>query len=248
MTARPGNGLATVVLLVLLVLWGLAVQPSSSQAQVGHDPARSPFRDIGTRQSIGFLFGSFGGNTAIPGAGARPGSAFGARLKSRLSGPLDLMVSVSYINSSRIIVDPTRPDSTRRSGPVKANLISADLGLTLALTGTKTWHGLAPWIGFGIGVVTPVEPRTDPGGYRTATNFSLVPKAGVRLRLSDQLGLDVELRDNTMRYEWPSLYFDPRDASNVQLPPPILQTGRDKNRQLTHNFTLSAGVSYHFNF
>lgn len=217
-------------------------------AQVGHTPSNSPFRDVNTRQSISFLLGSFSGNTAIPGSGARPGTAYGLRLRARVSGPLDLMVSASYLTSSRIIVDPTKPDSIRRSGPVDANLISADLGVALNLTGTKSWHGLTPWVGFGVGVVSPTEPQSDPGGYRTSTNFTLVPKIGLRARLSDALGLDIEFRNNTMRYEWPSAYFTPRDASSNPLPPAILQLGKDKNRQLTHNFTLSAGVSYHFTF
>jgi hypothetical protein len=146
-----------------------------------------------------------------------------------------------------MVVDPTKPDSVRRSGPIAYGLIAADIGLSLTLTGPKTWHGMAPYVGFGFGVVTPTSARTDPGGYRAGTNFSIVPVIGVNVLLSRKLGLQFEARDNTMRYEWPLAYFDPRDSSNNPLPPPVIPNG-EKDRQMTHNFTLSAGVTYHFTF
>ncbi len=240
MTARRYTRGATVALAAAF----LAVKPSSGLAQVGHDPARSPFLDIGTRQHVAFVVGSFSGNTANAGVGAQRGTAMGVRIRSRLSGPLDLVVGTSLISSRRLVIDPTLPDSTRRSGPVDYQLVSADISLQLTLTGDKTWHGLAPWASFGFGIVSPTTTTIDPGGYRAAVNFSVVPAVGATLFLSRKLGIEVELRDNTIRYEWPLAYFIPGTSP----PPPVLDPNKYRARQMTHNATLSAGLSYHFSF
>lgn len=240
---RTRNGAALAIFLTALP----PCRPAAAFAQVGHTPDRSPFRDIATRQHLGFVVGRFLGNEAKAGVGAQAATAYGIRFRNRLSGPLDFTFGASYIASTRLLVDPTRPDSVRRSGPVNAGLISAEVGLSLTLTGAKTWHGLAPWVGIGIGLISATSPTTDPGGFSYGTNFTLVPMMGTSLRLSERLTLEFEARNNTIRYEWPLSYFDPRDANNNQLPPPVLATG-EKNRQVTHNFTLSVGVSYHFNF
>lgn len=239
------RGRLTVIAAAILVLPHIPTSPL--QAQVGHDPSHSPFRDIATRQELTFLAGDFLGNTAKAGVGAQQATSLGIRFRTKLAGPLDLVVRGAYISSQRLVIDPTKPDSIRRSGPVHYGLIATDVGLSLTLTGSKTWHGFAPWIGLGMGVVAPTSTVTDPGGYRAAINFTFTPSIGTSFTITRKLGLQLELRDNTMRYEWPLAYFDPHDANNVKLPPAILPlTERDK--QLTHNFTLSAGLSYHFNF
>jgi len=217
-------------------------------AQVGHDPSLSPFRDIATRQTLSFLVGEFAGNKAKAGVGAQSGTSFGFRFRNRLSGPLDLMIGSNIIQSKRLVIDPTKPDSIRRSGPVNYNLLTAEIQLALTLTGAKTWHGLAPWIAFGFGMETATTPVTDPGGYRAGLNFTFVPSAGLDVHLGRQLGLNFEVRDNTIRYEWPLAYFAPKDSSGASLPPPVLDPATQKDKQLTHNFSFSAGLSYHFNF
>ena len=215
---------------------------------MGYDPSRSPFRDIGTHQQLGLVVGRFSGATGSAGVGAQAGNSFGLRFRNRLSGPLDLMINVSYVSTQRLFLDPTRPDSTRNRGNVDFSFVSADIGLSLSLTGQKTWHGLAPWIGLGLGLVTPTSPKTDPGGFKASSGFTIVPQVGTRLFLSPQLALQFEARDNTIRYEYPLKYFNPTDpTTGASLPPAILPLSK-RDKELTHNFTVSAGVSYHFSF
>src|SRR5438309_904868 len=144
---------------VLAVVFLAALPPYRLTAQVGHEPAESPFRDIVSHQHVYFQVGEFFGNRAKPGVGAQGGPTFGVRFRNRLSGPLDLMVGATLIKSKRLVIDPTKPDSIRRVGTIDDNLLSTELQLALTLTGAKTWHGLAPWIGFGFGIVTPTKQR-----------------------------------------------------------------------------------------
>ncbi len=225
----------------------MSLAPRGLWAQVGHDPARSPFRDILTRQSLTVFGGRFGGNEAAAGVGAQAGRILGGRFRTRLSGPIEMVATVASIASQRIVINPSQPVATRVSGPVDFGLVEADLGLSLSLTGTKTWHRMAPYVGVGLGVVMPTKSTTDPGGYKVSTNFTVAPMLGVRVYTGRRYSLQFEARDNTIRYEWPRDYFVPVDANNNALPP-VLDPLKFKDRDVTHNFTLSVGLSYHFNF
>jgi len=226
----------------------LAVLPSCRlAAQVGHNPTTSPFHDITTKQSMSLYGGNFFGNEAITGVGAQSGPMIGFRLRSALSGPIDLMISTAYVQSQRNVIDATQPESTRVSGPIDYTLIIPDIAIGMTLTGNKTWHGLAPYVAFGIGYVIPTHTVVDPGGYKAGAGFTFVPTFGIRARVSRSLMLQVEGRDNTIRYEWPLRYYDPIDINGNPITPPVLN-GTTKNTQVTHNFSLTAGLSYNFNF
>jgi hypothetical protein len=226
----------------------LAAYPSCRlAAQVGHDPGRSPFRDLIHRQSITLFGGTFPGNETEAGVGPRSGPVVGVRLQSRLSGPIDIMATFAHISTERIVIDPTQPVGSRISGPINYSLIEADLGLLVRLTGNKTWHGLAPYVGLGLGIVQPTEAAIDPGGYRATRNFTIAPTIGLRWHAMRSLALQFELRDNTIRYEWPRAYFFPTDSAGNALPF-VLDPDRLDDRDQTHNLTLSIGLSWLFNF
>ena len=229
--------------LLLLV----AVLPGRLAAQVGHDPAHSPFQDVTTRQTFTPMVGQFFGNRANAGVGAQAGPAFGGRFATALGGALELWATFSVINSRRNVIDPSQPDSTRRSGPIDYRLVAGDIGIALRLTGAKTYHGLAPYVGAALGVVAPTSTQTDPSGYRAGSNITFVPTIGTQLRIGRAASLTVEARDYLMRYEWPASYFGPAFSATA-VAPPVLNPATEKDKQMTHNFTLSVGLSLHFNF
>lgn len=229
-------------------LLALALSVRDLSAQVGHDPSASPFIDITTRQSITFNAGWFFGNEAKAGVGAQAAPSYGVKLRSTLSGPMDLIVSGAYVPSQRRTIDATQPESTRVGGPVPLDMVIADISIGLSLTGGKTWHRLAPYLSAGIGLVMPTQTTVDPGGFKAGSGFTFAGAFGIRARVSRSLGMVFEARDNTIRYEWPLSYFSPKDNTGVAITPPILNPVGNKNTQTTHNFTLSAGLSYNFNF
>jgi hypothetical protein len=98
-----------------------------------------------------------------------------------------------------------------------------------------------------MGYVFPTQTVIDPGGYKAGSGFTLVPTFGVRARFTRRLMLQFEGRDNTIRYEWPLRYYNPIDINGNPISPPVLP-GTQKNTQTTHNFSLTAGLSYNFNF
>lgn len=225
----------------------LGATPGAAPAQVGHEPGASPFRDILTRQHLSLLVGRFGGNDAVAGVGWRPGTSLTARLDTRIGAALDFSVSLGVVGSDRLVIDTYADSATRVGGPVDGTLVTADLGLVLNLTGAKTWHGLAPYVVFGAGWMTPTKTVRDPGGYNAGANFTFVPSIGVRYFLRRGLALRLEARDHIWRYEWPLYYFSPVDHDGNAIAPPILPGGTS-TKQWTHNLTLHAGLVYGFNF
>jgi len=215
-------------------------------AQVGSPPGVSPFHDLTVRQTFTLSGGRFGGNTALAGVGWRAGPLAALRLDTRLSGPMDFYVSFGFAGSSRYKINTQRDTLTRKTGPFKKTLFLTDLGLIVNLTGAKTWHGIAPYVGVGAGWVLPSAAETDTGGYSAGSNFILVPALGTRVFFTRSLAARFEVRDYFVRYEWPALYFFPVDHNGIDLPF-VLSPGL-KDRQWTHNIVLTAGFVYGFNF
>jgi hypothetical protein len=216
-------------------------------AQVGNQPSLSPFHDLTARQAFTFSAGRFGGNAGGAGVGWRPGAMAAVRLDTRIGGPVDFYVSIGFAGSSRYKINTEQDTLTRKTGPFKKTLFLTDIGLVLNLTGAKTWHGIAPYVGFGAGWVLPSAAETDTGGYNAGSNLTLVPSLGTRIFFTRSLAARIEVRDYIFRYEWPLRYFDPRDRNGLPITPAILPLGA-KDKQLTHNIALTVGFVYGFNF
>jgi hypothetical protein len=226
--------------------------PAISQ-EVGNPPEHSPYRDIITHQSFTLFVGRFAGNAGPAGVGALPAAAFGGRLAVRLSGPVDFWVTLGEAASSRhvIIADTsvTHTDSAKRGPDIRMPLVLGDIALALNLTGDKTWHRLAPYVGLGLGFVSPTRSVTDPGGFKIGFNFAFVPTVGTRFFLSDALAVRAEIRDYFFRYQYPLAFFDTLNLRYAGPPPrsSVLPLGT-ADRQWTNHFTLWVGVAYGFTF
>jgi len=221
--------------------------PLSAQGVVGHQPEQSPFRDIVNKQGFTFFAGRFAGNTGPAGVGARPALALGARLQVRLSGPLDFWATFAEASSSRLVIDASG-DTAKVAGVQDLRLLLGDLALALNLTGNKTWHGFAPYLGMGLGISAPSHSVLDPGGFQITTAFALMPTFGTRWFLSHSLALQLEARDYYFRYQYPLSFFAPtRPFAEHKDGSPVLPLSQS-DRAWAHNLTLWLGVTYAFTF
>jgi hypothetical protein len=229
-----------------MALLAAAAAAGPLAAQVGNPPGQSPFHDLTVRQSFTLSGGRFGGNAASAGVGWRSGSLAAVRLDTRLSGPLDFYVSIAFAGSSRYRINTEQDTLTRKTGPFPKTLFLTDIGIVLNVTGAKTWHGIAPYVGFGAGWMLPSAAATDTGGYNAGSNFTIVPSLGTRILFTRSLAARIEVRDYFLRYEWPLRYFYPLDRNGDALPPVL--SADLKDRQWTHNIALTVGFVYGFNF
>jgi hypothetical protein len=205
----------------------------SLEAQVGHPPDRSPYRDIRVSHSLivggGYLKGS-GGKI---GAGPSEGPVAGLRYSIHLGGPFEAVIGAAGASLLRPIYSNGIPGDT-----VRQEVLIADAGLGFLLTGRKSWRGLVPYFGATLGAAFGEGVPQDTTGFVFRRRFQFGPHAGVRWYPSQALSLRVELRDILWRLVYPRSFFVNPPSQ------PLLDRSTDPERQWTHNpaLTLSIGL------
>lgn len=224
--------------LTLLAAPGLA-------AQVGYPPADSPFRDIrpGTTWELftGSVFGS-GGPLRV---GPRDGPLAGFRVVLRSKNTISLGFGMWGALTERTLVDPDARLAERFGASVDQNLYGVEATIQINLTGGKTWHGLAPFMGVGIGAVKSGE-IDDPAGYEFGTKFYFAPMVGTRVFLGPRLYLRTEARGFAWNLDYPISYSEEPDEEpgTVENPNALNPTGRDG--QYVFAPTLVVGLGFAF--
>jgi len=186
-------------------------------AQVGHDPAHSPYQDLKWGQFISVSVGkAFGGGGTL-GIGPHSGSMVLARYEFLADRPVSVSVGVGFGQLDRNYADLTAL-TDRVKGPVKHDVYLVDATFQLNATGAKTWHGLAPYLSAGLGLAFASKVSADASGYNFGTRFSFAPSAGVRAFLSRRLYLRLEGRAIFWNLSYPTTYqtSDPDGLGPVQ--------------------------------
>lgn len=223
----------------VLVLLAAAAAPAAAQ-DVGHLPEDSPFRDLPYRQELTFFGGYFlaGGDPA----GVAPKSApmFGARYEIRIGGPAQFYARTAMALSERDVVNPRLAPGARELGTESVTLGLADVGISLNLTGQRSWHGMVPVVSGGAGIATDFA-SPDVGGFRLGTPFAITLGAGVRWTSGGNWQVRADVTDYLYQVKYPPLYFQ-APAQNVE---PVLPPNSKQN-VWKHNAALTLGVSYLF--
>ena len=155
----------------------------------------------------------------------------------RPSPPSDAALRV---RSERLVIDPLAPAAAREVGIRDVNLLLADVGVALSLTGQKSWRGLVPVVTGGVGIASDAD-EADAGGFRLGTPFALTFGGGVRWVSGGNLQLRVDLTDHLYQVKYPSTYY----LTPVAGEEPV--RGRaEKENVWKHNAALTIGLSYLF--
>lgn len=179
-------------------------------AQVGHDPSSSPYRDITKSKTITAFYGDLAGDGGKVGVGPHNGHAIGGRAELRLSGPVTFGLSFAQGTLERLVVSAEDSVDNRVDGPVDQKMTFIEAGLQFNVTGRKTWHRLAPFVGMSIGFAIAEDLKqsvaADSSGYRFGTKIVLTPSIGVHLHLSQNLGIRLEARQLFWKLKYPLSY------------------------------------------
>jgi hypothetical protein len=163
----------------------------------------SPYRFFETRQEFSASGGQISPGTGQFGYGPGPGQMTGVRYGLGLSGPLSMEGVVSWIPTTRDIVDPSWLGGIRTIGSADVQLLSADVRFKLSLTGQRTWHNLNPFIFTGAGMVrdmakvNPVElDLAEDDRFEFGTSFLGLLGGGLRWFVKDPwiVRVDADLR------------------------------------------------------
>jgi hypothetical protein len=206
---------------LLAVVISLSIIPSFRIcAQVGHDPAHSLYRDIPLGSTPILFFGHLSADRGRVGAGFSNARTFGSRWEIPAGRSLLFQFTAAYLKGDRFVLEP-RADSTspqRRTGPVPAAILITDAGIQLRLTGGKTWHRIAPYLGAGMGLAFDVQSGRDTtgSGYKFGTKFVLNGATGIRWYPSRHIMVDGDLRAQLWRLRYPVSFHTPApDGSRV---------------------------------
>ncbi len=223
----------------------LAVLPQAASAQVGHAPGHSPYHDIYSRTGMVFTATYIAGSGGSLNVGPKDGWLYGARFETKLAGPTDGFLEVAYGTLTRTVIDPELSVATRTTTGVAQKAFLVDAGISVVLTGDKTWHGFAPYVGGAMGIAIGQTVPSDTSGYRFHAPFTTGPHAGMRWYLGKRLSLRAEGRLLFWRINYPATYFlPPRLAPND---PAVLASGA-KTSQWTAHPSVVFSAAYHFRF
>lgn len=222
------------------------VAASPLAAQVGHDPASSPYRELPYGNAISAHVGYFDGSGGDLEVGPHDGPVVGARFQLRNTRFLALGVGLSYAQLERRILDPFVEVENRDKGVVGQDVWMLEGIIQGNLTGAKSWHRLAPFAGFGAGAAFGSDTPADTSGYDFGTKFQFTPFLGVRWAPSPRLTARVEVRANVWKLSFPDSYSDepPLDPGTPDAPNAILTDGSIAEWTLSPWYLV--GVTWNF--
>ena len=222
---------------IALALLLLAASSPVLAQEVGHVPAESPYRDVAFKQEFTPFVGYYTAGGDPAGVAPRSGPLLGARYEIRIGGPAQFMARVGHVWSERRVINPELPVESRDLGMMTTSLYIADVGISLNLTGQKSWNGLVPVVTGGAGIVSDFK-SADAGGFRFGTQFAISVGGGVRWVPQDsRLQLRVDLADYLYQITYPTSYLVETEEQ-----PRVTR----KQSAWTNNLALTAGVSYRF--
>src|SRR3989449_9954486 len=149
-------------------------------AQVGHEPAHSPYHDVRRGGVLVFTFGNLGGSRGSVGVGPSDGKTGGIRYEVPF-GAVGASLGLAYARMDRFVVDPFTDTTSRKTGPFTDDVVLLDAGLQLILTGRKTWRGFAPDGGGVLGVAIGGTSPRGTSGDKVGTKVPRAPNGRPRL-------------------------------------------------------------------
>ena len=191
--------LATLTVTVTLALALLA--PGALLAQVGHPPGKSPYRDIRKGHTFTPFAAFFAGDGGRFGVAPHDGWVYGFRYDIRTGSTIQMGLLLGHGQMERLILDSLVAGG-RVTGTVDQSTTFVEADLQLNLTGGKTWHRLAPFIGAGIGLAWAEDTPTGASSWAPGSTFA--PHAGLRLFVTDRIHLRGDARVLFWKLNYPN--------------------------------------------
>jgi len=222
----------------LFVLSVVTAFPAAAQVSTGYPPERSPYRDLEYHHEM-TLFGGYFRPSADPaGVAPRGGGLAGIRYEVVVGGPAQLVVRLAEAFSDRNVINPTEPAATRNLGLQSWPVYLADAGISLNLTGQRSFHGIVPVIYTGLGIATDAGKKVDEDPYRLGTTFAISIAGGLRFVPGGRLQIRADAGTYMYQIKYPSQYYVVASDNTA-----VLDIKQAKNFW-KRNGAFTLGVSY----
>jgi len=172
--------------------------------EVGSLPEKSPYNDLRDGQRIGLVFGYLSTGRDPVGVNPQSGQLIGARYDWYAGGPVYLTGRLFTVASTRDILDYTKKPAFRLVGTQRCDIWGADVGMAMALTGNRSWHGFQPLVNLGVGMAGAPDDKEDVSHFSFSPTFAFSYGLGLRL----VTGRNSEVRADVSWYYWQMKYPD----------------------------------------
>lgn len=215
-------------------------------AQIGHDPDASPYHDIMPGTTLEAYVGSVMGSGGPIPVGPRDGPMIGARVLLRAKNTISLGFGIWGAATERTILSPTVTPAEREVAVVDHGLLGAEALIRFNLTGGKSWRGVAPYVGIGLGIVKASDSEADDSGYDFGTKFNFAPVIGTRVFLGRKFYLNAEAKGLVWKLDYPTSFsLEPTNDPGTEADPHAINpTGRTGQYILTPSLVLGIGWSF----
>jgi len=240
MSNGPGTAVVYTIRAACAAL--VLVWPAVADAQVGHPPSSSPYRDVRGKWFLSATGGYTWGGGGSADVGPQDGPLGGLRLDLLLGGPTDIGITAQVGNLERLLVDPEAEELDQRYlGTANQTILFLEGSFSLVFTGRKTWKGFAPFIGAGLGLAFGGSvPEDSLSGFEFNTKFTASLYIGTRWHLGDKIALRFEVRDMLWQLKYPPEFFIP-PAEGV---PPLLNPLVQDDSEWVHNPQITFALGY----
>ena len=208
-------------------------------AQVGHEPAQSPYADLEYKQELTPIFGYVRARKDPAGVLPQSAAIAGLRYEILMGGPLSFSSDFTRTFSKRNVLDPILPAARRAQGTESAPVYALDVALALGLTGRKSWHSLVPQLRGGVGVMAS-KAQDDSSGYKFGTPFAFHFGGGLKFVPGGRFQMRADLTERLFKETYPDSYFRLASDNTAVLKDPT------PRKFYTHHTQLTVGVSYLF--
>jgi len=217
----------------------LALLPALAHGQVGYTPRNSPFRDLEHRQELTWYGGLYQTSPDPANVGPKSGVTAGMHYELRLAGPAYFTANLGGVLTERRVIDPNQLIPNRFVGNESMTILLSDVGFALNLTGFKSWHGLVPSLGGGLGLAAGFD-SPDVGQFKYGYPFLLVARPAIKFAAQGRWQGRLEATNYFQRIRYPQTYFTKTTAD-----PTVLPVGSSES-VWKRNLALTLGITYAF--
>ena len=225
----------------LYVLSLIAMSAGVVKAQgvdVGYPPPRSPFTDLEFKHEATAFGGYYLAGKDAAGVAPQSGPMVGIRYEVGVGGPAQIVVRIAGVNSERRVIDPLQPAATRELGVRSWPLYLVDVGMSINLTGQRSYRGIVPIISTGLGLASDLDKQVDEDPFNLGTTFAFSFAGGLRFVPGGRIQVRADAGTYFYQVKYPDAYYSVTSDQTS-----VLEADQEKNFW-KRNLGFTLGVSY----
>ncbi len=193
---------------LLAIILAAAASPLPAQdIDVGSPPRSSPFRDLEYKQEATIFGGYFLAGKDPAGVAPQSAPMIGVRYEVGVGGPMQIVGRISHVMSERRVLNPVEPANSRDLGIRSWPVYLADFGMSLNLTGQRSWHGVVPILYGGIGLASDIGKKAEEDPYKLGTTFAFSFAGGLRIVPGGKFQLRADVGTWFYQIKYPTEYY-----------------------------------------